>query len=85
MKHQLKLTYSEFVSLRGVSHQMCNFRAEVFPNNSTHMMNQSHKLNLKKKKSKFSVQFLKHTGQSESGTKTVYKGRYVQYLGIEML
>lgn len=57
MKSLLKLTYSEFVSTCWVCHQMSNFWAEVPSNNSTHMMNQSHELNLENEDEKFAVSF----------------------------
>lgn len=57
MKHQLKLTYSEFVSMCWVCHQMSNFWAKVPSNNSTHVMNQGHELNLKNEDEKFSGSF----------------------------
>lgn len=44
-----KFTYPEFFSLCTICHQMCNFWIKVFSNNSTHVMNQCHQSDLKRK------------------------------------
>lgn len=83
MKHQLKLTYSEFVSMCWVCHQMSNFWAKVPSNNSTHVMNQGHKLNLKNEDEKFSVSFEESSVQKWF-TKQVTED-YIKCLEIEIL
>ena len=44
-----KLTYPKFFALCTICHQMCYFGITLFSNNSTHMMNQRHQFDLKRK------------------------------------
>lgn len=44
-----KFTYPEFFSLCTICHQMCYFWIKVFSNNSTHVMDQCHQSDLKRK------------------------------------
>lgn len=53
--HNLMCTYPVFLPMRSVGNKVSNFGAKVFPDDSSHVMNQIHQfLLLKKKNTQFS-------------------------------